>query len=247
MAHDLNLPSIADAQADGQWQSSNDGDAALANAVQDILSVDFSGGNVTLTSTQFRSAFCFIPSGLSANRDLTIPGVKRAQFMVDNTDTTETITVKRGSTSIAVAAGHVGIFNTDGTTNSLGGFVVRTGAPSLINSAYDFGMTFGSTPATDEVLGRVRIGRNITIPANMSGASGGVSVNPTATFDIDVLDDGVSIGTISVSTGGAATFTTTSGTAKTVAAGSEIRFDAPTTPDATVEGGSFVILATVTS
>ncbi len=111
-------------------------------------------------------------------------------------------------------------------------------------AAYDFGFVFEATPGADAVVGRVRIGRNITIPANMTGSTGGVGVNPTATFDIDVQDDGVSIGTISVSTGGTLTFTTDSGTSKAVAAGSEITFVAPTTPDTTVEAMSAVILAT---
>lgn len=127
MAHDLNLTTIADGQANGQWQSSNDADADLANAVQDIYTVDFSGGNVTLTSDQFRSAMTFVPSGLSATGVLTIAAVKRAQFMVHNTDASYSITVTKGSTTIAVAPSQIGIFYTDGTTNSLEGTVVSEG------------------------------------------------------------------------------------------------------------------------
>lgn len=131
MANDLNLTLIADGQADGQWQSSNDGLTQLANAAQDILSVDFSGGNVVLTSTQFRSAMTFIPSGLSATRSLTVPAVKRALFLVNNTDATYTITVTRGSTTVSVAPGELGVFYTDGTTDGLVGAIVVTGAASV--------------------------------------------------------------------------------------------------------------------
>lgn len=113
------------------------------------------------------------------------------------------------------------------------------------SSPYDFGFVFEATPEADAIVGRVRIGRDIIIPADMAGSSGGVSVNPAATFDVLVQDDGVTIGTISTSTGGAVTFTTVSGTEKSVAAGSEITFVAPNTPDTTVEGMSAVILATV--
>jgi hypothetical protein len=127
MANDLNLPQISTAQSDNQHQTSNDADAAVANAVQDIFTVDFSGGNVTLTSAQFRSAMTFIPSGLSTNRDLTVPQVKRAQFIVHNTDAADTITVKRGSTSIAVAATKIGVFYTDGTTDGLAGVILTPG------------------------------------------------------------------------------------------------------------------------
>jgi hypothetical protein len=135
MAHDLNLPAIADAQASGQWQTSNDGDAALGNALADFYTVDFSGGAVTLTAAQFRGAIVFVPSGLTANRALTIPAVKRGLFVVHNTDATYTITVTKGSTTIAVGPGEIAYLNTDGTTNSLGGTVIAesTGGGGVVS------------------------------------------------------------------------------------------------------------------
>ncbi|RWB65452.1 hypothetical protein [Mesorhizobium sp.] len=139
--HDLNIPAIADGQAADQWQTSNDGDAAIANALADILTVDFSGGDVTLTSTQFRSAMTFVPSGLSATRALTVPAVKRALFFVHNTDAGDSITVTRGSTTVSVAAGKIGAFYTDGTANGLVGTVLATGSSGV-----------GSTASTTEVL-----------------------------------------------------------------------------------------------
>jgi hypothetical protein len=138
MANDLNLPAIADGQADSQWQTSNDGDAALGNALQDFYTVDFTAGNVTLTAAQFRSAMTFIPSNLSATRVLTIPAVKRALFIVHNTDAVDSITVTKGSTTITVAAGELGFLNTDGTTNSLGGTVIAAAAASAIASVSDY-------------------------------------------------------------------------------------------------------------
>ncbi|TIO04564.1 hypothetical protein [Mesorhizobium sp.] len=131
MANDLNIPTIADGQAAGQWQTSNDGDSALGNALADIYTVDFTAGNVTLTAAQFRSAMTFVPSGLSATRALTLPAVKRALFIVDNTDAANTITVTKGSTTISVGPGEIGFLNTDGTTNSLGGTVLTAGGGSV--------------------------------------------------------------------------------------------------------------------
>ncbi|RUW53000.1 hypothetical protein EOA32_10990 [Mesorhizobium sp. M1A.F.Ca.ET.072.01.1.1] len=147
--HDLNLPTIADGQADSQWQTSNDGDAAIANALADILTVDFSGGDVTLTSAQFRSAMTFVPSGLSATRALTVPAVKRALFFVHNTDGADSITVTRGSTTVSVEAGKLGVFYTDGTTNGLVGAIVATG-------------TGGATASTTEVLTGTDTGKIVT-------------------------------------------------------------------------------------
>lgn len=131
MSHDLNLPAIADGQADSQWLTSNDADAALGNALQDILTVDFSGGDVTLTATQFRSAMTFVPSGLSTTRALTVPAVKRALFVINNTDAADSITVTRGATTIAVGPSQIGFFNTDGTANGLSGTVVTAGGGSV--------------------------------------------------------------------------------------------------------------------
>jgi hypothetical protein len=127
MANDLGTPTIADGQANGQWQTSNDADAWLGNAVQDILLVDFTA-HVTLTATEFRSAMTFKPSGaLAAARNLTIAAVKRAQFIVHNSDATYILSVIKGSTTIAVGPGEIGFFYTDGTTNSLEGTVLAAG------------------------------------------------------------------------------------------------------------------------
>jgi len=101
---------------------------------------------------------------------------------------------------------------------------------------YDFGFVKAATPTADEVLGKVVIPRDITLPADFAGAAGHVDTNPDAQFDMDVTDDGGSIGTISIATNGSFTFSTAGNTAKSVAAGSVIRFLAPNTPDATVAG-----------
>jgi hypothetical protein len=128
MANDLDLTLITSGTANNQYQASNDGLTELANAVQDILELDFSAGNVTLTDAQFRAAMLFISdAALAASRNLTIAAVKRAQFMVHNSDATYTISVIKGSTTIAVGPGEIGFFYTDGTTNSLEGTVVAAG------------------------------------------------------------------------------------------------------------------------
>lgn len=110
---------------------------------------------------------------------------------------------------------------------------------------YDFGFVFETSPDPGAVLGRVRIGRDIRIPPDFGGSFGGGDVNPAADYAIDVQDDGVSIGTITVSNAGAITWQTVGNVLKDVAAGSEILFLAPNAspPDGTIAGWSFVILA----
>jgi VCBS repeat-containing protein len=113
---------------------------------------------------------------------------------------------------------------------------VNSGETALefVERAYDFGFSFpGGPPTSSEVLGKVVIPRDLTLPADFAGAAGHIDTNPTAQFDIDVTDDGTSIGTISISTGGVFTFATDGNTAKSVAAGSVLRFVAAASTDAT--------------
>lgn len=112
------------------------------------------------------------------------------------------------------------------------------------NTYYDLRFGFTTTPVSDEVLDTILVGRELTFPADFTGSIGNVVTNPTATFDLDVKDDGTSIGTISISTGGVFTFTTVSNTEKVVAAGSVLTIVAPTTVDATVEDVAITLLGT---
>ncbi len=309
MANDLNLTLIADGQADDQWQSSNDGLTQLANAMADIYGgtgVDFSAGNVTLTSTQYRSAAIFKPAAaLAAARTLVVPAVKRP-FMFHNSDATYTVTLKStdgGSPETAltkaVAPGAIFIGYTNGSSPGLYGASVATSGgaladgdygdvtisgsgtvisvdafagatagnilyydgnspagwqklapgtsgqflktlgaanPAWADPPYDIPLSFSGTPTAGQLIGKLIAVRDIALPANFSGAVGHVGTNPSATFAIDVQDNGSTIGTISISSGGAFTFTTSAGTAKTVTSGHRIEFYAPANSpaDATV-------------
>jgi len=100
-------------------------------------------------------------------------------------------------------------------------------------------------PGSSEAIGKVVIPRDITLPADFAGAAGHVDVNPDDAFDIDVTDDGVSIGTISISEAGAFTFITVSGTAQSIGAGSIARFVAPASTDASIEGIAVTLVGTL--
>lgn len=115
---------------------------------------------------------------------------------------------------------------------------------------YDIPLSFSGTPSTaSPLLGKVMIVRGLVFPENFAGSYGHVGTNPSITYDIDVQDDGVSIGTISIDTGGGFTFSTSSGTSKTVAAGSRLEFYGPdgSPTDWTISDIAVTLMATVTS
>ncbi len=112
-------------------------------------------------------------------------------------------------------------------------------------AAYDIGASFAGTPTDSEVLGRISVPRKITLLADFLGSAGHVVVNPTDAFAVDVLDDGSSIGTISITTGGVVSFASAGGTAKVIAAGSLVSFVGQATADATIAGISFTLAGTV--
>lgn len=101
------------------------------------------------------------------------------------------------------------------------------GSLEEIPTPYDVPLAFSGTPGSGALIGKLISVRDIGFEANFSGSAGHVGVNPDAVFEIDVQDDGVSIGTISIATDGTFTFTTVSGTEKTVLSGSRIEFYAP--------------------
>lgn len=111
-----------------------------------------------------------------------------------------------------------------------------TSTPMPVPMAYA-----GGPPTSSEIMGGIVATNDIDFAANFSGSSGYIGTNPTSSFVISVKDDGVEIGTITISAGGAFTFATSGGTAKTVAAGSRIEFVAPASADATAA----YILATI--
>jgi hypothetical protein len=77
-------------------------------------------------------------------------------------------------------------------------------------------------------------------PANFANSVGFCDTNPTSTVSVLVKDNGTTIATISISTGGAVTFTTVGGVGGTVTAGHKVQVVFPASPDATFAGLSVV-------
>lgn len=110
---------------------------------------------------------------------------------------------------------------------------------------YDLAMQFAGKPANAEVMLRLMVVRDIALPANLSGSLGDIGTSATAQTVLIVKDDGVVIGTITISTVDIFTFATTSGSAKTVAEGSLLTIENQATTDATAADITVTLEATV--
>lgn len=119
-----------------------------------------------------------------------------------------------------------------------------SGAYSTLDVPYDVVMQFSGAPANAEVMLRMMAVRDIILPANLSGSLGDIGTSPTASTVLNVKDDGVIIGTITISTADVFTFATTSGSAKTVAEGSLLTIENQATADATAADITVTLEAT---
>lgn len=222
----------------------------VVNAMFDAFEEAFNGnrswtitGNTTATQAHLGEAHLHVLGGSPAGAfDFNLPAGIPRRFAIRNASgQTATVQVTGGAgANVAVLSGTMLELHSDGTDvralDSTSG--LSTGL------AWDFGFNMpGGPPLVDELLGKVMIARDIVVAADMTGSLGHIDTNPTATFVVDVRDDGLSIGTISISTGGVFTFTTVDNTAKAVAAGSVIRFVAPDPVDATAAGIAVTIAA----
>lgn len=99
---------------------------------------------------------------------------------------------------------------------------------------------FTSTPTSSEVLLLYTACESITLADDFAGSVGDVGTNPTASFALDVQKNGSSIGTITISTGGAFTFATT-GASVSLVSGDQVKIVAPASVDATVADVSITL------
>lgn len=230
-------------------------DAAIT-AKLTVLVDDTNVYTLTTTEFTQASLF-FVEDGSpvpTADITLNVPSATRGMFAVVN-NTSYSITVQRSGqalTAPTLISGNNGVFLYDGTNvyaagstvSSLGDLTdldIASPAPAANQHLefdgtkwvagdipYDIPISFSGTPTTSgQLLGKLILPRTVTFNANFSGSFGNVGTNPSITYDIDVKASGTTIGTISISVGGAFTFSTVGGVSKTIAAGSRIEFYAP--------------------
>ena len=112
------------------------------------------------------------------------------------------------------------------------------------STVYRIGFFFVDPPAADEPLMLHCFTDNVTFTDDFAGAVASVGTNATATYDIDVQKEGVSVGTISIATTGVVTFSTSGGDVSFVA-GEVMEMIGATTPDATLSRVAITLIAAI--
>jgi hypothetical protein len=250
MSNNLELAQVAAAQNQKEV-TINDQAGQLDAALTEQFVADVSAGNVALTAEQYRRAIHIKATGAAtAGRTVTLQAIRKLS-VISNFSTTDSVDFILGSATITLEPAEdatspaMALVYTDGTANGL--FAVSSGIGSGGGGAlYDLGFYYsGGPPGSSELMFKWVATRDLELAADMAGSFGDIGTNPTAQFDMDVTQDGASIGTISVATDGTFTFTTTGGTAKQIAAGEVLEIVAPAAADATAADIALTLAATI--
>lgn len=121
--------------------------------------------------------------------------------------------------------------------------VSNTSAPRL-NTNYDIGIFFPGTPANAQVMLLLQFTRGVIYPANFAGSTALCGINPTASVTFTIYKNGVSIGTLILSTAGTATFTAS---AVSFNATDTMKIVGPATADLTLANIGMVFAGTLSS
>jgi hypothetical protein len=213
---------------------------AFDDAICEILAIDLTSGNATVTSAQITRALLLDVSGVATTgRTVTVPQGKRAFLVRASAGNSDPFSVVRGSTSIAMAPGRIALFYSDGTANGLEAVAGSSG----VSQPYDIGSMYNGSPTASLVLLRAPLARAVTFPAGLTGSQGVAGVAATAQTDFDIQKNGSSVGTMRFAAAATvATFIMASQTA--FAAGDVLTVVSPSSPDATLADLGFILAGT---
>lgn len=236
MSNNLNAPALVGGQANPET-TVNDAIGAHDAALTEKVVVDLTA-DVSMTAAVYRSAvrFSVTPSGTA--KKLTLPAVKR--FAIVSNDSTHSITLAVGTTTVSMAVNDVLFIYTDGTTNGLSTWPLASTAAPI---PYDVSVWVpGALTSSQRVL-RFKVVRAFTWPISLTGSYGSADTAATGSTVFTIKQNGVSIGTITFAAS-ATTATFTFAAAVTFAVGDVITIDAPGSADATLAGVAFNIAGT---
>lgn len=241
----LNITEVQQNQ-NNRYITINNGFEAVAAATNAKLSKVVSGVTpVTLNLTECtRYVYYVAESGASGPFDFIFLG----EFDVNNAErlfvfknaTAYTATVKTDGvgTTVAVPAGTTCLIH-----QAHDDMVKLTELADVVEHPYDVGLFLPGQPADNVTAFVFTAVRSITFPDDFAGSVGTCGTNPTSVAAFDVLKNGASVGSISISTAGVFTFATT-GASLSLAAGDRLSLNTPTPQDATLANVSIVFKGT---
>lgn len=248
----LAIPQLSDGQTQA-FTTVNEALAIIEQAMNRKLTVATGNTSQTITIEQMTRNVYFLFNGATGAINITYPSKTEdpatvsspvtARLLVVENGGTGTITVKTNVTgdTISLIAGEIAMIYIDGANvkkmfSSTG--LVGSGGGIITLGGY----VAGALPPSTEIL-RYTFTENTSFPDNFSGSRGSIGVNPTSAVTITIYKNVTAIGTITISTGGAFTFTTTGSTAETFAAGDYISL-VTGSPDATAANISYTLKGT---
>lgn len=208
----LGYTHIAENQS-GKHIASNDIDDRIAEATNDADTIAVAG-HTTLTVAQLAAAHYFelTDNGVVAAFNLRLPAQPRNFIVENNTGHQATVGVDPGEdgfdgTTVVIEDGEIAVLMSTGTdVKAVGGNV--SGAPAGGDAGTIYDLPFSWKGAIEiGVIGRLVAGRDVRIDGAASPfAYGDAGTNPAATAELLLKVEGVTVATVSISTGGAFTF-----------------------------------------
>lgn len=208
----------------------------LDAAITEITTVDLTS-DVTLTTAQYQSAFRFdvTPSGTA--KKLTLPAIKR-MALVNNTSA-NSISVVKGTTTIALAAGSMALFYTDGTANGLIALSLTSGGGGG-SQPFDLHLYIPGVLVDAQLCLRMKVTTPFSLPSGLTGSYFTARVASAGSVTFTIKQNGTSIGTIAFSTSG--TGTATFASTVNFVAGDLITVEGPATHDTALADVSLDLL-----
>lgn len=119
MSNNLNLPQVTGLSS-GKEATIDQTTSLIDAFLTEATTADVDSGNVNLTNGQWREcSIVNIVNADAAGRTVTIPAIKRSNFIRSDPGNAFSVDVIRGSVTITLAPGEVVWARTDGTTNGL--------------------------------------------------------------------------------------------------------------------------------
>lgn len=167
ISNNLDLEQLAENQ-DGAEVVHNDSNSQIDAAITELLEIDLTAGDASLSNANYQQnlEFKIINTfAASPNRSLTLPQIKRLVLIWCPAANTDAVDIKRGATTITIAAGQSFLVRTDGTADGLYSFQIGGGASG---NFLDLDTTAAQTIHGQVILDRISSGDTISLTSTAS-------------------------------------------------------------------------------